>query len=78
MRVILLAWGAITLPIVAAQFPENPPTDAPPDTIEDCTAWVVASDVDTCQSLADYGLITLDEVYAYVRTLLCPFISCPP
>lgn len=59
--VVLCATG-----LLAAAYTVDPPTTAPSDTIQDCTSWDVVSSSDTCQSIADFGFITLDQLYAYV------------
>ncbi|KAL7934419.1 hypothetical protein V8C35DRAFT_327295 [Trichoderma chlorosporum] len=62
---------------LAAAYTVDPPTTAPSDTIQDCTSWDVAQSTDTCQSIADYGFITLDQLYAYNPSLAakgCPII----
>ncbi|KAK6857297.1 hypothetical protein PG990_010859 [Apiospora arundinis] len=61
-----LAFGLALLPALgAAQFQEAPPTTAAPDTIRDCTYWQVAAAEDTCDSIAAYWGITLDQFKAY-------------
>ncbi|KAL7811323.1 hypothetical protein V8C26DRAFT_437473 [Trichoderma gracile] len=60
-----LALVLCTAGLLAAAYTVDPPTTAPKDTIQDCTAWDVAQSTDTCQSIADWGFITLDQLYAY-------------
>lgn len=70
--VVLCATG-----LLAAAYTVDPPTTAPSDTIQDCTSWDVASSSDTCQSIADFGFITIDQLYAYNPSLAtsgCPII----
>lgn len=59
-----------TAGLLAAAYTVDPPTTAPGDTIQDCTAWDVAQSTDTCNSIADYGFITLDQLYAYVSQII--------
>lgn len=54
----------------ATAYTVPPPTTAPSDTISDCTNWQVAASSDTCQSLADDGLLTLAQLYDYVSSLI--------
>lgn len=61
LAIVLCATG-----LLAAAYTVDPPTTAPKDTIQDCTSWDVAQSTDTCQSIADFGFITLDQLYAYV------------
>ncbi|KAK0757408.1 hypothetical protein N5P37_010131 [Trichoderma harzianum] len=72
IAVVLCATG-----LLAAAYTVDPPTTAPSDTIQDCTSWDVVSSSDTCQSIADFGFITLDQLYAYNPSLAasgCPII----
>ncbi|KAK8091448.1 LysM domain-containing protein [Apiospora hydei] len=62
---------------LVSAYTVDPPTTAPADTIQDCTNWAVATSSDTCESLAEYGFITLDDVYRYNPSLKasgCPII----
>ncbi|KAJ4856958.1 hypothetical protein T069G_07855 [Trichoderma breve] len=73
LAVVLCAAG-----LLAAAYTVDPPTTAPSDTIQDCTSWDVVSSSDTCQSIADFGFITLDQLYAYNPSLAksgCPIIA---
>ena len=51
---------------VAAQYTVDPPTEAPSDTITDCTLWVVADGTETCEALASDNFLTLNQLYVYV------------
>jgi hypothetical protein len=56
----------LALPMAAAQYIIDPPTTAPEDTIRDCTNWWIATESDTCESLAEAGFISLEQLYDYV------------
>lgn len=45
-----------------------PPTGAPvdPNTIQDCTYWIVAQSSDTCSSVASDNWITVAQLVSYV------------
>jgi hypothetical protein len=66
---LTLAMTALPL-LSTAQFLLPPPTEADPNTIQDCTYWRVAGANDTCDTLraagADVLEITLEELVAYV------------
>ncbi|RYP41945.1 hypothetical protein DL768_010420 [Monosporascus sp. mg162] len=55
--------------VVSAAYTVPPPTEAPEDTIEDCTNWVVGSASDTCEAIADDYFITLAQLYKYNPSL---------
>lgn len=70
MLISLLAIGVLSLPVALGQYPVDPPTTAPGDTIVDCSSWVVAEQGYTCETLADEGFITLEQLYDYVCSCL--------
>jgi hypothetical protein len=57
------------LPLLSAAYLVEPDTSAAPDTIEDCTYWQVATETDTCESIAKDWAITLEQFNTYVRHL---------
>jgi len=59
----------LALPMAAAQYIIDPPTTAPEDTIRDCTNWWIATESDTCESLAEAGFISLEQLYDYNPSL---------
>ena len=67
MRSFTFALAA--LPLFSAAYIVEPDTPAAPDTIEDCTYWRVATETDTCASIADEWLLTLEQFTTYVRSL---------
>lgn len=44
----------------------DPPTTALPDTVQDCSAWVVAGPGESCNNLANEFLISIYQFAAYV------------
>ena len=57
------------LPLLSAAYLVEPDTPAAPDTVEDCTYWQVATETDTCESIAKDWAITLEQFNTYVRHL---------
>lgn len=57
----------VALPCLVAAYPVEPPSTAAPDTIADCTFWQVATESDTCTSIAEYWGLTEAQIVAYVR-----------
>lgn len=55
------------LPLLSTAYLVEPDTPAAPDTIEDCTYWQVATETDTCESIARDWAITLEQFNTYVR-----------
>ena len=76
MRCTLLASISL-LSGFAVSYTVDPPTTADPGTIQDCTNWAIATSSDTCQSLADYYLITLSQFDTYVSAMPLPRQSTP-
>jgi hypothetical protein len=66
----LFALGLITNLCLTLAYLVDPPTTASADTIEDCTYWQVASEIDTCASIiGQWGPLipfTEAEFYTYV------------
>lgn len=64
MRFSTFALGA--LPLLSAAYIVEPDTPASPDTIDDCTYWQIASETDTCASIAEWWGITIKQFNTYV------------
>jgi len=60
----------------SAQSMVEPPTKAPEDTIKDCTSWVVGTENDTCESLAEDNFVDLEDFVTWVRIHSTPEIFC--
>ncbi len=79
-RIGLVLMAALAPLTLVSGYLVDPPTTAPDDTIKDCSNWVVAGKSDTCDSLAESGGITLDELYLYVSFIPkspSSLICCP-
>ncbi|KAI1850413.1 hypothetical protein JX265_001374 [Neoarthrinium moseri] len=69
---MILSFGlslAVLSTLGAAQFTVDPPTNAAPDTIKDCTYWQVATANDTCSSISESWGLTLEQFYTYNPSL---------
>ena len=68
LQLVWLGW----LPLITHAYLTDPPTNASPDTVTDCSNWVVATSGANCQDLAASNGLSLDDfelVYVSGRLL---------
>lgn len=73
MRACSVSAAVLLFAVYVSAYLVDPDTTASPDTIEDCSYWVVVSSSDTCDSIeSDWG-VTSEQFLTYVRVYIFLF-----
>lgn len=60
-----------------AAYPTDPPTKADPNTVSDCSDWIVAASGDSCGAIASgHGIGVSDFENVYASTFYAHVDSC--